>query len=194
MQPPLHTIGHSNHSLERFLELLKSHEIQSICDVRSHPYSQYCPHFNREALEFALKRLGIQYEYLGKELGGRTDDVRRQEAGKVVYSRLAKTELFQTGLHRLKNSMLEKRVALMCAEKDPLTCHRTILICRQLREEAQRISHILEDGETESQNEAEARLMKTLKIESPNLFYSDEELIEQAYDRQGEAIAYVVGR
>jgi hypothetical protein len=84
------------------------------------------------------------------------------------------------------------RVALMCAEKDPLTCHRTILVCRRLRSETDAIHHILEDGEIETQREAEFRLMRTLRIVYPDLFHTEEELIEQAYDLQGEKIAYML--
>ncbi|HLJ56880.1 MAG TPA: DUF488 domain-containing protein [Chthonomonadaceae bacterium] len=187
----LYTIGHSNHEAERFLALLRLHGIEAICDVRSQPYSQYCPQFNRDALEPALRAAGVRYAFLGRELGARTDDPACYRDGRVEYARLAETEQFRSGVRRVLRAMQTHRVALMCAEKDPLTCHRSILICRTMRADTDEIVHILEDGGTETQQEAERRLMDTLKIVYPDLFHTEAELIEQAYDRQGERIAYV---
>ncbi len=188
----LYTIGHSNHDACRFIELLRQHEIEAVCDVRSHPYSQYCPQFNREPLETSLSQAGIRYAFFGQEFGARTDDLSCYRSGRVDYSLLAETDAFQAGVRRLKRAMMTVRAALMCAERDPLTCHRTILVCRRLRTEVDGISHILETGEIETQQEAEYRMMRGLKIVYPDLFHNEEELIEQAYDRQGEKIAYAL--
>ena len=191
MGKELYTVGHSNHTLETFLGLLRGHEIQAICDVRSAPYSAYTPHFNREPLREALKRAGIQYGYRGKELGGRADDPSCYAEGQVQYDRLADTTLFRHGLARLQRGMETRRIALMCSEKVPLMCHRTILVCRHLRSADLTIKHILETGDIELNTESEARLMRLLRIQ-PDLFTSPEELIEQAYDRQSKKIAYTV--
>ena len=187
--PILYTLGHSNHSLERFLELLGLHEIETVGDVRSQPYSPYCPHFNREALQTALPQNGIGYLFLGGELGARTEDTSCLIEGRVDYDCLTKTAAFGEGISRLKEEMTTKRVALVCAEKDPLTCHRTILISRELRNETAEIRHILETGEIETQEEAETNLLTLLKFE-PSLFQSEEEQIEEAYTVQGRKIAY----
>ena len=192
MPTALYTIGHSNYDMERFLELLLQHGIEAVCDVRSHPYSQYCPQFNREPLEVSLRQAGIRYAFFGKEFGARTDDVSCYRDGRVDYTRLAGTESFQSGVRRLKRAMETLTVALMCAEKDPLICHRTILVSRRLRPETDDIRHILETGEIETQQEAEYRLLQTLKIVYPDLFHTEQELIEQAYDLQGEKIAYTL--
>lgn len=192
MTNPLYTIGHSNYPIERFLDLLNQHKIETVCDVRSHPYSQYCPHYNRESLEASLKRANIRYAYLGKELGARTEDPVCYDKGKVVYDRLAETAAFQDGLLMLQKEMETRRVTLMCSEKDPLTCHRTILVCRRMREKTDVISHILETGELENHYDAERRLLDMLGIVYPDLFNTEEELIEQAYQQQGEKIAYVL--
>lgn len=124
----LYTIGHSNHEIETFINLLKSHNISAVCDVRSAPYSRYAPQFNYEAIREELRRKGIQYVYLGKELGPRSDDPDCYEDGKVEYGRLAQTDIFQEGLKRVNKGVQSFRVALMCAEKDPANCHRTILV------------------------------------------------------------------
>lgn len=188
----LYTIGHSNYSLDAFLELLRRHEIEMVCDVRSSPYSAYCPHFNREALVPPLQDFRFEYAFLGRELGARTEDTACYRNGKVSYALLAETEPFRNGLREVKSAMQARRVALMCAEKDPLTCHRSILICRHLRDETDSICHILETGEVETQHEAEYRLLKELKIDYPDLFNTEEELIEQAYDTRGEKIAFAL--
>ncbi len=129
MRTIIYTIGHSTHPSEKFIELLKRHEITAVCDVRSSPYSQFTPQFNRETIQSELKKHGIAYVYLGKELGPRSDDPGCYENGKVQYDRLAKTDLFHEGIRRAKEGMKSYRIALMCAEKDPIMCHRTILVC-----------------------------------------------------------------
>lgn len=186
----LYTIGHSNHTLERFMELLAAHSITAVGDVRSSPYSRYNPQYNRETLQEELNKNGIQYVFLGKELGPRSNDPACYVNGKVQYHLLAMSELFKEGIQRLNKGMESFRIALMCAEKDPITCHRAILICRHLRGEGISIQHILEDGSIEDNEDSIARMMKLLKIQDTNLFKGKEEIIQDAYNLQGEKIAY----
>ena len=139
-----------------------------------------------------LSKKNIEYVFLGKELGPRSDDLDCYKNGKVQYSELAKKEIFHQGLGRLKEGIKKYKVALMCSEKDPAACHRAILICRNLKSEQIEIKHILEDGSIEFNNELEKRitqkLWKKLQIE---LSDSKEDIIQRAYDMQGERIAYV---
>ena len=186
----LYTIGHSNHSLERFMELLTAHSITAVGDVRSSPYSRYNPQYNRETLQEELNKNGIQYVFLGKELGPRSNDPSCYVDGKVQYHLLAMSSVFKEGIQRLNKGMESFRIALMCAEKDPITCHRAILICRHLRDEGIKIQHILEDGSIEDNENSIARMMKLLKIQDTNLFKGKEEIIQDAYNLQGEKIAY----
>ena len=192
MNQQLFTIGHSRHSFSHFLELLKRHQISAICDVRSTPYSQLCPHFNREPLRQELKLHNIAYVFLGEELGGRSSDASCYDTdGRVRYDRIADTDTFRQGLSRVREGMKKYRIALMCTEKDPLTCHRTILICRHLcRERDLSVLHILEDGQTESYEESELRLLQLARMEQANLFESFQDRLEKAYDYQGKRIAY----
>jgi uncharacterized protein (DUF488 family) len=187
----LYTIGHSNHSLERFTELLELHSIGALADVRSSPYSKFNPQFNRENLQKALREQQIAYVYLGRELGPRSDDPSCYRDGKVQYSRLARTELFRKGIDRLRNGMKTYRIALMCSEKDPIVCHRMILICRALRPEPVRICHILEDGTLESMEASEGRLLIELRMPQLRLGEKPQDLIQRLYDTQSERIAYV---
>ena len=188
----LYTIGHSIHTIDKFIELLLMHSINAICDVRSSPYSSYNPQFNRELLKNELIKNNISYVFLGKELGPRSDDITCYKDGKVQYAKLAKTDNFKQGLNRLKEGIKRYEIALMCAEKDPAECHRTILICRYFKSEQVEIKHILEDGSIEFNNELEKRitqkLRKKLQIE---LSDTKEDIIQRAYDLQGERIAYV---
>jgi uncharacterized protein (DUF488 family) len=187
----LYTIGHSKQELEHFLQLLKMHAITAIADVRSSPYSKFNPQFNREVLQTALKENGIAYVFLGVELGPRSENPACYRDGKVQYSRLAKTDLFLHGLERLLAGMKSHRIALMCAEKDPISCHRMVLVCRAVRSEPIEIYHILDDGSVESLRDSERRLMQELKMRQLRMFESPEDLIQRAYDAQGERIAYV---
>lgn len=187
----LYTIGHSNHEIAHFLQLLRMHAITAIADVRSSPYSKFNPQFNREVLQRTLKESSMAYVFLGAELGPRSDDPACYRDGKVQYGRLAKTDLFLHGLERLRLGMKSYRIALLCAEKDPIFCHRMILVCRALRSEPIEIMHILEDGRVESLEESEQRLMQELKMRQLRMFDRPEDLVQRAYDAQGEKIAYV---
>jgi uncharacterized protein (DUF488 family) len=186
------TIGHSTHPVDEFIALLKMHGITAVADVRSDPYSRHNPQFNRENLQPELKRNGIAYVFLGKELGPRSDDPRCYENGKVSYKRLARTALFQDGLDRVRQGMASYRIALMCSEKDPVTCHRTILVCRHLRSDGIRIRHILEDGAIEENDALIKRLMEMLRLPENDMFTTFEEMVERAYDMQGERIAFAL--
>ena len=188
----LYTIGHSNHTTEDFIELLFKHAITAVCDVRSQPYSKFNPQFNRENIQKELKQRNIGYVYLGRELGPRSDDSACYIDGKVQYHLLAATDLFQQGLERLLKGMRSHRIAMMCAEKDPIMCHRMILVCRYLRKEVAGIRHILADGGIESLEDSENRLLRLLKIPPLQLFDSTEDLIIRAYAIQAEKIAHSV--
>jgi len=176
----IHTIGHSTHPIEKFIELLSLHNITAVCDVRSNPYSRFNPQYNRETLHKELKRHDIAYVFFGKELG---------PDKKICYTELAKTALFQDGLQRLREGMKSYHIAMMCAEKDPIACHRMILICRYLRADVE-IKHILEDGTIENNRDSEKRLAEFAKVPPPDMFESDEDMILRAYHKQSEKIAH----
>lgn len=193
MQNIVFTIGHSTHSQERFIELLQLHDITAVCDVRSKPYSRTNPQFNREELQVALLSHGIAYRFLGKELGARSDNPSCYEGGKVQYDRLAQTKLFRYGLKRVLRGMRDGfRVALMCAEKEPLECHRTILVARHLVALGVPVVHIHADSHLETHDAALDRLARMLNVPEQDMFHPREELLADAYRRQEERIAYEV--
>jgi uncharacterized protein (DUF488 family) len=186
----IYTIGHSNHEIGAFLALLAQHGIEELADVRSSPYSKMYPQFSREALSRALAGAGVRYSFFGKELGARTTDASCYEAGKVSYVKLARTAPFQRGLAQVVADAGERRVALMCAEKDPLTCHRTILVARELAPLGVGVQHILADGAIEPHEAALSRLLDVVGLPQEDLFLSREELIAEAHAIQGAKIAY----
>jgi len=192
-QRTIYTVGYSTHELEFFIGLLKQHEITAVADVRSHPSSRWT-HFCRAELQSHLKNVGIDYVYLGNELGARRDERECYIDGAVVYDLVAMLPKFREGLERLERGVAEHRIALMCAEKEPLDCHRSILIARHLAAEGWRVRHILVDGSVEEHTQTEDRLVKEMDIArtlfEPNL--SRDELVQQAYQKRGKEIAYRV--
>jgi uncharacterized protein (DUF488 family) len=188
------TIGHSTHPREFFLNLLLRQYITALGDVRSVPYSRLNPQFNREPLKEAVRPHGIKYVFLGKELGARSEDPTCYENGRVQYDRLARSELFTHGLERVQKGSSKYRLALMCAEREPLDCHRTILIARQLVTHGIGVRHIHADGTVETQDEALKRLMRMLHVSEEDMFRSREDLFAEAYLLQEKKIAYEVGR
>jgi uncharacterized protein (DUF488 family) len=153
----LYTVGHSNHEQDHFCDLLASHKIEALVDVRSSPYSRYTPQFNAEPLKAALLGRDIRYLFLGSELGGRPASEDLYDAqGRALYHRMAETPLFQQGLERLEAGMSKFRVAVMCSEEDPAVCHRFLLVTRVLRERGVEIRHIRGDGSIASDDQIRA--------------------------------------
>lgn len=190
MPAVIYTIGHSNHPMDEFIGLLTRHAVSAVADVRSHPKSRFSPQFDRKQLEAALKASGIRYGFLGRELGARPEAMECYQSGRVQYDRLADTPLFQKGVSDVVRSAEIYRIALLCAEKDPLVCHRAILVCRHLDSRGVEVRHILADGELETHNQALDRLLKELHLAQPDLFRTRREIIDEAYDLRGRQIAY----
>ncbi len=188
--PPIYTIGHSTHPAETFVERLRQHGISALGDVRSNPYSRFNPQFNRETLQRSLVENGIAYVFLGSELGARSKDPDCWMDGRVQFDKLARTPLFQSGIGRVIEGTARFRLALMCAEKDPLDCHRFFLVARTLAERGFEIRHILEDGSLEPHERAIDRLLKQVKLDEPDLFRTREESIENAWRTQAQRVAY----
>ena len=185
------TIGHSTHSIEAFVDLLRKHGVTAVADVRSAPFSRFNPQFNKGALEQRLRSHGIRYVFLGRELGARSDDPSCYDGGRVQYSRLAQTELFKSGLERVIEGAREYRISLMCAEKEPLECHRTLLVARALTEQGVDVAHILPDGRLEPHENTLERLIELVGLPTQDLFRSRQQLLDDALARQEQRIAYV---
>ncbi|WP_144259546.1 DUF488 family protein [Methylocystis sp. ATCC 49242] len=148
------------------------------------------PQFNRAALGEYLKEHGIKYVFLGKELGARSDDPSCYVKGRVQYSRLAQRAEFHEGIERLKRGASTHRIALMCAEREPLECHRTLLVSRALESEAFDIKHIHANGKLEPHAEAMERLLDLVGLPREDLFRDKEDLLREALAVQESRVAY----
>ena len=153
------TIGHSTHSVEAFVALLDRHCVSAVADVRSVPYSRFNPDFNREPLARSLAAHRTVYVFLGRELGGRPDDPSCYDGGRISYERVGATRWFRLGLDRVVRGAARRRIALMCAERDPLACHRTPLVAPALEARGISVGHILADGGLETHAGAMGRLL-----------------------------------
>ena len=168
--------------------MLRHHEITALADVRSAPFSRFNSQFNKTSLEQETKLHGIRYVFLGHELGARPKDSSLYENGQVQFERLKDTTLFKEGIERIIQGTKQYNVALMCAEKDPLQCHRFLLVACELEEIGMPVAHILATGEIELHEATLARLPGVADERQDDLFDLKEDLILSS---QKKRIAYV---
>lgn len=141
------TVGHSNHELDSFAQLVLSQQIEFLVDVRSFPYSRYAPHFNCDALEAAMTLRGVRYVFMGEELGGRpTCEDHYDAEGHALYGPMSEEEPFKTAVERLVDGAHRHRIALVCSEANPHDCHRRLLVGKVLSDRGVELRHILSDG------------------------------------------------
>jgi uncharacterized protein (DUF488 family) len=148
------TVGHSNHPVERLIELLQDHGVQVLVDVRSQPYSRFAPQFNKENLQPVVTNAGLQYLFLGEELGGRQlGRIADNQARKAAYHEVAALPAFQQGIERVLTGSATYRIALLCAEEDPTECHRRVWITRALRDRRAEVAHLRGDGRIDADDQ-----------------------------------------
>jgi uncharacterized protein (DUF488 family) len=184
------TIGHSTHSWGHFIALLRNANVTAIADVRTSPYSRHCPHFNRENLREALQMDCLSYVFLGKELGGRPSERNFYCEGIADYEKMAEATAFSKGLDRIIEGAKKYRIALMCSERDPLDCHRCLLVGRALAERGVRVDHMLDDGGVVSQAEIEDKLLALSGRSTDDLFASRFESLAAAYRERARKVAF----
>ncbi len=185
------TIGHSNHAYARFLELLRGAGANTIIDVRSRPYSRRVPQFNGKSLQATLPQAAIEYHYLGQRLGGRPAHPHLYRNGRADYQRMAEQPDFLQGLESVEALERSRVPVLMCAERDPLDCHRCLLVARALAARELVVSHILFDGTLQSHQQIEDRLLARSNARSDDLFATRAERLALAYAQRAGAVAYV---
>jgi uncharacterized protein (DUF488 family) len=195
MNHQLFTIGHSAMESAVFLKLLEQFEIKLVVDVRSRPRSQRFPQFDQIELEGALRVAGIRYLFLGEELGGRPEDPKGYRSdGLVDYRARRKSRTFASGIERVAGELERDELALLCAEEDPLNCHRFLMICPELAAMGIEPVHIRKGGIGETQRAAEDRLLQVQKmaaVAGASLFPEDREAaLESAYVAQSEKYAF----
>ncbi len=192
-EPRVLTIGHSTHSWERFERLLLAAGATAVADVRTSPWSRHTPQFNREVLAEKLKAAGLAYVYLGDALGGRPTAAHLFDDGVADYEAMAAEPAFEVGLERVRRGAESHVVALMCAEQEPLDCHRCLLVSRRLKQMGLAISHVLPDGRVEPHEATERRLLVCEGLEHDDIFESPEERLARAYRQRARKAAYAEG-
>jgi uncharacterized protein (DUF488 family) len=188
----LFSIGHSNIPADRFLVLLRTAGVTVVADVRSIPASRHFPWFSKKNLVANLELAGTNYLPMGEALGGRPRDSRLYRDGVADYEAMAADPQYQAGIQRLIEAAAHATVCIMCAEREPLDCHRCLLVARSLAERGLKVGHILHDGTIEPHAATEQRL---LKLEQPeqdcDLFASGQhERLAAAYRRRAHAAAF----
>jgi len=157
--------------LDILLGLLKTHAVEVLVDIRSLPRSSYSPHFDQVPLKQAVKRSGIRYLFLGKELGGRPEGEEYYDSeGHVLYGRFAESPLFLKGIERVLAGVKRFRIALLCSEEDPEGCHRRLLVGRVLASRGFALTHIRGDGRLQTEAELEAEVVRRRTRGQPTLF------------------------
>jgi uncharacterized protein (DUF488 family) len=184
------TVGHSTLPYERFLSLLRGAGVTAVADVRSAPYSRQFPHFSRDELCERLRSDGISYVFLGKELGGRPSEEKFYSEGVADYEKMAQAPEFNKGQDRVIEGAKKHRIALMCSERDPLDCHRCLLVGRALARRGVRVGHILSDGSVVRHEQIEDRLLE-LAGRTDDLFATRSELLAAAYRERARKVAFV---
>ena len=192
---PIFTVGHSILEFDNFVALLKNHGVELVVDVRSTPQSARMPHFSMPAFEILLHTEHLDYLFLGEELGGRPDDADAYRPnGLVDYQARRRSYAFQAGLSRLERELEGRTVAMMCAEEDPLECHRFLLVCPELTQRGIFPSHIRKGSRIETQQAAENRLLADTgfdAVAANTLFPAARtEALEDAYKLQSEKFAF----
>jgi uncharacterized protein (DUF488 family) len=195
MEKRIYTIGHSNHSIEYFLELLLAHGVNCVVDVRSIAASRFNPQYNKKALQNFLSDYSVEYLHFDKEFGARrTEPELFGDNGQVDFDKVQKSQNFAAGVERLGKG-IEKgfTIALMCAEADPLDCHRFSMISSYLYKKGFRVLHILKDKSLMTNEELETALLykyrKKLSAFRAELFAGGSRL-EAAFKLKNAAIGY----
>lgn len=173
------TIGHSSHPLDRFIDLLKRGGVETVVDVRSVPYSGRFPQFGRERLKQSLSAAGIGYAWEGAALGGKPP-------GDGNYETVAARADFGDALDRLIDRARTSTLCLMCAEKEPLDCHRTVLVSRRLAERGAAVEHLQADGTIRPHADIEEALLG--KDAGPDLFEDRAARLARAWQARERAM------
>ena len=194
------SIGHSQHNVDYFLELLRSHNVNYILDVRSTPYSQFAASYNRENIKDTLKRNGVDYAYMGDYFGARPRDYSLySQNGYLDFEKVANSEKFKIGFDNVEKGVKQgNRIAFMCTEKDPIECHRAILVTNEFYKAGYLIEHIMPDNTVQTQKTLNERLLdmyypnrnQISLFSSENL--SEEQYIKEAYKKQNIKIGYYI--
>lgn len=196
----IYTIGHSNYTMERLIDMLEYYNINCVVDIRGTPYSKYNIQFDKETIRYTLTNAGFVYIYMGKELAAKR--IRKNSYNNEGYSNfeeVIKEEEFKRGVERLKNGC-EKgyKIILLGAMQDPIRCHRSILVGRELVKNDFDVKHILDDYSIVTQDDIEEMLLNKYFSNRNQITIEDltgnslnnEEMINEGYKLANKEIGY----
>ena len=196
----IYTIGHSNYTMERLIDMLEYYNINCVVDIRGTPYSKYNIQFDKEAIRYTLTNAGFVYIYMGKELAAKR--IRKNSYNNEGYSNfeeVIKEEEFKRGVERLKNGC-EKgyKIILLGAMQDPIRCHRSILVGRELVKNDFDVKHILDDYSIVTQDDIEEMLLNKYFSNRNQITIEDltgnslnnEEMINEGYKLANREVGY----
>lgn len=189
-QNTLYTIGYRAFDIAAFLSALKEHHVDILIDVRSKPFCRHHPCYNKPALEESMKAAGIDYQNYIREFGGRQEDIRfYDDNGMMDYEVFAASEQFMSGVVKVRHDMsCGKTIAFMCAEEDPLECHRALLVARAFDELGCTVIHLLPEHQTKTQRELEEELLNRIPESMRSSVSGDTDKRRLAYRLQNQAI------
>jgi uncharacterized protein (DUF488 family) len=190
-----YTIGYGDYPIDIFLYFLQKTGIDTLVDVRSSPYSNYNYSFNRDNLEKFLINGQIDYQYMGDKIGGRYSNPNLLfPDGTVNYQKVQSTEKFQEGISQVLSMIsIGKRIALMCAEKEPEKCHRFALISRVLQSKGIKVIHIRPEIKLQAHEDLEKELINKI-IDNHQIRISDDpvNVVDSMYEKLNKSIAFKI--
>ena len=157
----IYTIGHSNYSMEKLIYMLRYFDINTVVDIRGTPYSKYNTQFDKGVIDYTLTKEGFIYIYMAKELAAkRINKISYNKEGYSDFEKVVKEEDFKLGIKRLKDGCNKGyKIVLLGAMQDPIRCHRSILVGRELNKEGFNVKHILDDLSIKNQEYIDERLL-----------------------------------
>ena len=196
----IYTIGHSNYTIERLIDMLRHYNINCVVDIRGTPYSKYNVQFDKETIRYTLSKAGFIYIYMAKELAAkRINKESYNEEGYSDFEKVIKEKEFLEGIERLKNGCNKGyNIVLLGAMQEPIRCHRSILVGKALRKCGFNVKHILDDYSTASQDDIEQMLLDKYFSNREQMTIDDlignslsrEEMIEEGYRMANKEIGY----
>ncbi|MBC5998220.1 DUF488 domain-containing protein [Romboutsia ilealis] len=194
------TIGHSNYPVEKLIDMLKFYNINCVVDVRGTPYSKYNVQYNKETIKNTLIKAGFVYIYMAKEFAAKRENkISYNKEGYSDFEKVIKEEDFKNGVKRLENGCKKGfKIALLGAMQDPIRCHRSILLGRELERLGFTVNHIMDDYAIKDQRYIEEKILDKYyenrhQVTIDSLMgnsISKEEMINGAYKMANREIGY----
>lgn len=195
----LYSIGHSKHEFNKFLKMLKDNNIDYLLDVRSSPFSKYAETYNKDNLKDLLDQNGIVYWHMGGYFGARPEEKELYtQENYLDFEKVRAGKKFQDGVKSVLTGLNEgKNIVLMCTERDPMDCHRAIMVSKGFLDAGVNVKHILPDGSIETQKELENRMLEKYFPYGGQLSFiesetTEQERLEMCYRKRNKEIGYTI--